>query len=117
MCLYWITPQAIFAPALPEGCVVKSSGPRMDDNGVSDHFIDIKPVGNHRAPGIPFVAEQRRQIARVFRMFTFVRIIMSARVGKRILRVSGTAFAFVNVQCKYARVARAGRKGQSLHLG
>jgi|GEM_PF-2879414 len=70
----------------------------MNYYGFAYNFVYEKSVCKDRHECEALISEKRRKIACVVRVQTVPRIVVPARIGKRVCRISGTYGAFVNME-------------------
>ena len=102
-----ITPQAIFSPALPEGWVVKSSGPLWMMTVLPTTSCKWKRSVTTARYALPW--QQRRQVSRMTGMGQLHRIIVRPRFRKT---AAPTGCALMDMQSEEI----GGRFRQTLHI-
>lgn len=90
---------------------------RVDDDRPADHIGSRKPIRQHGVPRVTRVSEQRRQVARVKRMFTAVRVKMPVGVCERIGGSSRATASRVDMQRKYRQIASTAALRQAVYVG
>jgi hypothetical protein len=94
----------------------KIIGRTVNDNGFSQNIPHGKPIGKKSGKGSPPVSEQRGHIARMVGMGTAIRIIMTARIGKRIGGSAGAAVSAMNMKSEHRRLTPILKGRQPDHL-
>ena len=70
----------------------------MDYDGFAYNFVYEKSVCKDRHERKALISEKRRKIACVVRVQTVPRIVVPARIGKRVCRISGTYGALMDME-------------------
>ena len=77
----------------------------VNDHTVSLHFFRFKSVCIENGQGIAIIFKQRREVSGMVRMHASPRIVVQARIRKRIIGVPGTGVPLMDVEPEYIFLA------------